>query len=216
MPDIVLTYTNFKSLVTAKGLLPQYADNGNQYNVFAIESNILWECFVVKDGGSDQTDFETNYRSTCNANLSGQATMAVSSPVVIASNQTTLPATLGNTTGKTVVMLTGNYQSVSTTANQVILTYTVTAGHTFFMEYFAFRGTPYAPATNAASGMASLESPAGVKLYTIRCVEGDGGPNGQTLSEPIPFPAGTVVRVVCTPISATQVTWFANFGGFER
>ncbi len=66
MKEVGLSYTAFKTLVSAKQLLPQYVDTGSSYEVFAIESHICWECIVQKDGGSDQTDFETNYESTCN------------------------------------------------------------------------------------------------------------------------------------------------------
>jgi hypothetical protein len=69
MKEVNLDYTAFKSLVSTKGLLPQYTDNGNGYIVFAIEANISWQCFIAKDGGSDQIDFETNYQSTCNQPL---------------------------------------------------------------------------------------------------------------------------------------------------
>ncbi|MGH7975011.1 MAG: hypothetical protein ACREBR_05770 [bacterium] len=63
------SYSAFKSLVTAKALLPQYNDTGNNYELFAIEQNISWQYTIVKDGGADQTDFETNYQSTCNKPL---------------------------------------------------------------------------------------------------------------------------------------------------
>ena len=69
MKEIGLSYTALKSLVSSKALLPQYVDTGSCYQVFAIESNICWQCIVQKDGGSDQTDFEANYQSTCNQSL---------------------------------------------------------------------------------------------------------------------------------------------------
>jgi hypothetical protein len=74
MKEVILDYTAFKSLVSAKALLPQYADLANRYLVFAIETNISWQCTITKDGGSDQTDFEANYQSTCNQPLEYRST----------------------------------------------------------------------------------------------------------------------------------------------
>src|SRR5579863_4941617 len=67
-------YTTFWSLVSSKGLLPQYVDVGNVYNVFAVEDNISWETTIDKDGGTNQTDFETNRQSTCNQQLEYRST----------------------------------------------------------------------------------------------------------------------------------------------
>lgn len=69
MKEITIDYTTFKSLVSAKVLLPQYVDNETYYNLFAVEDNLAWQCFITKDGGNDQTDFEVNYQSTCNKPL---------------------------------------------------------------------------------------------------------------------------------------------------
>src|SRR5579864_5502428 len=66
MKEVGVDYSTFKSLVTNKGLLTQYVDNGNQYFIFAAEADISWETVVQKDGGANQTDFETNYKSTAN------------------------------------------------------------------------------------------------------------------------------------------------------
>jgi len=35
-------------------------------------------------------------------------------------------------------------------------------------------------------------------------------------AEPIPFAAGTVIRLVVTPASATSMLWVGNFGGYEK
>lgn len=62
-------YSSFKTLVSSKVLLPQFLDCGDRYHLFAIEDNISWQYDLNKDGGSDQTDFETNYQPTCNKPL---------------------------------------------------------------------------------------------------------------------------------------------------
>ncbi len=36
------------------------------------------------------------------------------------------------------------------------------------------------------------------------------------MGEPVPIAAGTVIRLVVTPAANTSMSWFANFGGYER
>src|SRR5438132_14335127 len=78
-----------------------------------------------------------------------------------------LPVTFGNATGKTNVLKTGTLVSTATTADQVLVTYTVTAGKTLYLSYFDYtaRLTTYA-ATATNFGNCSLESPAGTQLHT--------------------------------------------------
>jgi len=125
---------------------------------------------------------------------------------------------LGNSLNKSKVLVTGNLVTTAVTADQVILTYTVTAGKTLYLEYLTMdcRLTTFA-ATATWFGAASLENPGGTKLIT-RDLSGTGAVMIETVMfpEPIPIPAGTVIRVVCTPGAATSYTWKANFGGFER
>jgi hypothetical protein len=135
-----------------------------------------------------------------------------------ASSTPTGVVSLGNTLGKANVMKTGTLASSATTADQVILTYTVTAGKTLYLEYVDFwaRLTTFA-ATATLFGSVSIESPAGTKLYTMDIAH--AGNNGNYLlnfTEPIAIAAGVVVRVVCTPAAATAFTWRANFGGYEK
>jgi hypothetical protein len=116
----------------------------------------------------------------------------------------------------TKVMQTGSLVTTAVTANQVILTYTVTTGKTLYLQYLKIdtRLTTFA-ATATNFGFASLESPAGTKLIT----QMQSGA-GITLHPPytfdnIPIPSGTVIRVVCTPAATTSYTWQVNFGGYE-
>lgn len=127
-------------------------------------------------------------------------------------------ASLGVSTGKTNVLKTGNLVTTATTVDQVILTYTVTSGKTFYLEYLSVdcRLTTFA-ATATWFGAASLENPAGTKLITDD-LSGTGAVTRPpyVFSEPIPIASGTVIRVVCTPGAATSYTWKANFGGYEK
>lgn len=64
------SWSAFKSLVTAKALLIQYSETPMYYDIFAPEAGVfLWHTTIQKDGGSDQTDFETNYKANANAPL---------------------------------------------------------------------------------------------------------------------------------------------------
>jgi hypothetical protein len=64
-----VSYLQWKSIVTSNDLTAQYIDNPDSYDVFAIEYHISWETRIRKDGGSDQTDFETNFKPTANSPL---------------------------------------------------------------------------------------------------------------------------------------------------
>jgi hypothetical protein len=69
MRIVNVSYSQWKSLLTSNDLNAQYVENSESYDLFAIEYNISWETRILKDGGSNQTDFETNYKSTANAPL---------------------------------------------------------------------------------------------------------------------------------------------------
>jgi hypothetical protein len=69
MKNATVDYATFWSLVSSKMLLPQYIDAGDTYLIFAIENGISWEVNILKDGGSNQIDFETNHKASCNEPL---------------------------------------------------------------------------------------------------------------------------------------------------
>jgi hypothetical protein len=69
MKTASVDYSTFWTLVSSKSLLPQYVNSVDTYLVFAIEDNISWEVNIPKDGGSNQTDFETNHQASCNQPL---------------------------------------------------------------------------------------------------------------------------------------------------
>lgn len=148
----------------------------------------------------------------------GQSTMANSQRVVIASNQSAVPIT-ASAVGKTPQLKTGQLVSVATTADQVILTYTVTAAKTLFMTYFkcnAYRTTLPGNVNPIFLGNVSLESPAGTKLITFPMFHmTDDIGFSLEIDEDFWVLAGTVIRVVVTPSAATSTTWRVNFGGYE-
>jgi hypothetical protein len=147
----------------------------------------------------------------------GQKAMAASLPMVISSNQSAIPVTPISSIG-TRVMLTGTLVTTATTADQVVLTYTVTSGKTLFLQYLTLSGyVTTAFTTGQAVGTISLESPAGTKLITHNFVAQTVGAINKVEQafNGIPIPAGTVIRVVTTPSAVASRTWVANFGGFE-
>jgi hypothetical protein len=149
----------------------------------------------------------------------GQKAMAAALAVVLASDQSAIPTTKVPT-GGTNVLKTGTITTVAVTADQVVLTYTVTAGKTFYLCYLVMYGRLTAvSATASIIGAISLESPAGTKLITFDDVnpttsEPDFHP--LMFGEPIPIAAGVVIRIVVTPAAATSMLWRGNFGGYEK
>jgi len=127
-------------------------------------------------------------------------------------------ATLGNTVGKTVVMKTGNISTTAVTANQVILTYTVTTGKTFYMQYFKCTANTEAAALTATEfGTCSLTI-GGTTEYTdfLHGAGANNYPIGEQFAESIPIASGTVVQLITTPSAATAFFWYGNFGGYEK
>lgn len=61
-----ISYSQWKSLLSSKGMLPQYIENTGSYDLFAVEANVSWETTILK-GSSDGDDFETNIKSEANA-----------------------------------------------------------------------------------------------------------------------------------------------------
>jgi hypothetical protein len=118
------------------------------------------------------------------------------------------------------VFKTGTLVTTANTADQVIVTDTVTALKTYFVEYLSIEGElTVASATATILGTVSLELPSGIKVVSHRLVNPTSSAPDRvvyTFAEPIPIGAGSVVRVVCTPTAATSMTWTASLGGYER
>jgi hypothetical protein len=126
---------------------------------------------------------------------------------------------IGTDDGKTLVLKTGTLVTTAVTADQVVLTYTVTVAKTFFVEYVTLDGFLTSTPGNANPvklGTISLETPSGTKAITADRFQSLGNTFVLPFSEPLPVAAGVVIRVVCTPFSASSMTWRAGFGGYER
>ncbi len=127
---------------------------------------------------------------------------------------------LGNV-NKTNVLKTGSLTTTTTTADQVVLTYTVTTGKTLYLQYLSLdvRLTAVS-ATATVLGSISLETPSGTKVITHTTVNPTTSQvdriHPYSFSEPYPIASAVVVRVVCTPAIVTSTLWIANFGGYEK
>lgn len=124
---------------------------------------------------------------------------------------------LGNSANKTNKGTPGTLTSSATTGDQVISTYTVTTGRTFYLQQVdvtALLDTYAATATDF--GTVSIETPSGTKVWTQRIYHaGAASPIIVRFAEPLPVPSAAVVRVVCTPAAATAFKWYANIIGYE-
>lgn len=146
----------------------------------------------------------------------GQAVMAASQPVVIASDQT-LSIGLGISAGKTTIGKTATLVTNSNNNDQVILTYMVTAGKTFYLEGFDWKTAKTSVDTSAATyGTISLETPSGTKIQTWIARDAGTDSFARSFAEPLPIAAGTVIRFVVTPTNNTSYTWVANLIGYEK
>lgn len=147
----------------------------------------------------------------------GQATSANSLPVVIASDQSVLTITQGNSTGKTVHLISDNLTTTSTTANQVITTYTVTTGKTFYLQSFDCNVVINSHSTTTVSfGLCSLQINGTVVWSSYLAGPGAAITTSVTYAEPIPISSGTVIQWVANPTSSTSYLWTGNFGGYEK
>lgn len=69
-PMNIQSWSAFKDLVSAKELLIQYSEDANYYYICSPEAGaLIWQTTLVKDNGTDVTDFETNFKSSSNKPL---------------------------------------------------------------------------------------------------------------------------------------------------
>jgi hypothetical protein len=175
---------------------------------------------VTANAGSGT--FTVSGTVTANAGTGTLATSLASLPALTvaaaASSSPVGSVSLGNNLGKTNQLKTGTLVTTAVTADQTVLTFTVTAGKVFYLQYVTVMARLTTFATTATFfGTCSLETPSGTKVLTY-------GPSGPGITdqftvnfeEPIPIAAGVVVRLVCTPSAVTSFTWYGNFGGYEK
>lgn len=92
------SWTIFKAFITAKSLGIQYIGTSDTYFLWASDTVISISCRIIKDGGSDQTDFEANYQSGANPTIPAAATLAAQTQPGINIGTITANAGTGNFT----------------------------------------------------------------------------------------------------------------------
>jgi len=158
--------------------------------------------------------------------VGGPFTVQIADPVTpsqIVRVQTdgSIQVSIGTAAGKTTQLKTGSLTTTAVTAGQTILTYTVTALKTLFLEYIDIQARLTAVAATASILGSVTVSIAGVGVYTATFVNpttSDSGGQSVRLffSEPIPIAAGSVVLIAVTPAATTSMLWIGNFGGYEK
>lgn len=70
MIQIKLSWADLKSEVSNRGTKIQYFNKDNSYVVFTYDNPVFFYTNIIKDGGSDQSDFELNYQTVANQGIS--------------------------------------------------------------------------------------------------------------------------------------------------
>lgn len=219
MNSISLVWSVFKAFVGTHGASIQYVEEYDKYHLYAFNFPLVTSCIVMKDGGADAIDFETNYKTPGNAtirlsiNLKDGANSITSTTVnakrgidanIINSSVpvtgTLTVGTLSSIAGRTYV--TANLESVNSTTN----IRTVTANKTFYLTGYTIS---CANTSLAAIGRISIRDSATNKIPFIipQSVLGLVSP-GLTQStamefNPMPFTTNVTLAVLQGAITAS-------------
>ena len=60
------TWTAFRDLVLAKDLIWQFDETTDLYDIYAVDTGVIYAYRMKKDGGTDQTDWQDNYKALAN------------------------------------------------------------------------------------------------------------------------------------------------------
>jgi hypothetical protein len=120
------------------------------------------------------------------------------------------------------VLVAATLNTSAATADQLILTYTVPTTpipRVLWLEYIEANVmlTTFL-ATATAFGTLSLRVN-GTKVLTFTVIAGQGvlaTPLYVDIPDPIPYQAGDVLTMVCTPSGVTPFTWEANLVGYLK
>lgn len=64
------SWATYKNLVSTKDLRPQYLETPTTYDILATEGEFCWQIALLKDGGTDVTDFINSHRVNYNQPVS--------------------------------------------------------------------------------------------------------------------------------------------------
>lgn len=112
------TWELVKNFATTYQVSIQWVDVGNLYFLKAFQGQFEVQCYLLKDGGADQIDFETNYKPSGNQTSPAQTVVQGVPPY---GSKTIV---INNATKKLFARFTGIQSSVSTGDNTI--TYTAT------------------------------------------------------------------------------------------
>jgi hypothetical protein len=175
---------------------------------------------AVQSGAWNITNITGTVSLPTGASTAANQATEIADLASIIANQTngTQNVSIGTSAGKALVLKTGTLVTTAVTANQVVLTYTVTAGKTLYLEYLHMDGYETTQPGNVnpiALGTISFQV-AGVSSISVPYFHSDNRMAIFNFSEPLPVAAGVVIRIVVTPVTATSITWVGNFGGYEK
>lgn len=183
---------------------------GNKRAIQLQDGTVLTQLAAIDASGNVQTKVN-NFPATQNVSVTSDTPLTTGAGSV----------SLGTSTGKSAVLKTGQLTTTAVTANQVVLTYTVTAGKTLYLEYIDIQSRlTVVSATASVLGTVIIQI-GGVTVYTATFVNPTTSDQGSQavripITEPIPIAAGTVVAFLTTPAATTSMLWTANFGGYEK
>ena len=63
---IELCWSKFKSFLTTRNLEMLCFEDTTHYTLVGVDNGLTIACVVLRNGGSDVTDFEANYKANCN------------------------------------------------------------------------------------------------------------------------------------------------------
>lgn len=104
----------------------------------------------------------------------------------------------------------------TSTSQQSIVSRTVPVGKVYTLVTAAICSRPTTKPGNANPvylGNFSVESPAGTKIYSCFAAA-SGGMFRDAITLNAKIPASTMVRITCTPVDNTSLTWDANLVGY--
>lgn len=70
---INVDWATIKTFIDSNAVNLQYFDLGNRYFIFVVNGQLTFACVIDKIGGSDQLDFELNYKTLANKLINSEA-----------------------------------------------------------------------------------------------------------------------------------------------
>lgn len=116
---MLVSWNIIKNFAIDRSLSIQYIDLSDSYDLIAFDGLFKLECNLPKDGSSDQTDFETNFKAQGNVPHPAQSTTVASQPPF--GSKTIV---VNGVTKKLYARNTGIQASVTTGANTINYTAT--------------------------------------------------------------------------------------------